>query len=231
MLAGNCSDNILAVSKRAASWEMRAQKVHLIRQNTLALKIDIFCMGRRERDRQQLHTRLFRRTSSLVIVTTLAGCYHVLPQILSAVRNWCDVVTGQFTGDKSLTTVQTNLSITLEQCAISQRWHVAEGQCLVGTMRRQNCTDFNFAANSRARVYSSSESVNTLPQAISNTSGMIKPNSVLIIDPLQRHPRCVCAEHLLRQVMQNNLPLVVLEALTSYTACTLKCKLLATDFI
>ena len=166
MLTGNRPNHVFSVSQWTAAREMRAQKIHLLGQHTLAFEVDIFRVCRCKGDREQFHIRLLRRSTSLMIIATFTGCYDVLPEIFPTVGDGRDVVSGQIRGDKSLAAVQANLRVSPEQRAVGQRRHVTVGQRLVGTVCGDDCVDFNFAALARVRVDSSPEFIDTFAKAI-----------------------------------------------------------------
>ena len=69
---------------------------------------------------------------------------------------------------------------------------------LIGTVCGDNRVNFNFAAETCTGIYSATESINRAAKKIRNPTGVVKPHRILIINPLQRHPRRICPEYLLR---------------------------------
>lgn len=76
----------------ALSWKVRFQKLHLVAQDSPALEVDIFRMGRHERNGQKLHPSLFWRPARFVIVAALAGGHHISPEIESPLTEWLDMI-------------------------------------------------------------------------------------------------------------------------------------------
>jgi hypothetical protein len=60
---------------------MGLQKLHLVRQDASALKIDVLGVGGHEGYSKELHARLLGRAPRLVIVAALAGGNHIAPMI------------------------------------------------------------------------------------------------------------------------------------------------------
>src|SRR5690348_14545721 len=81
-----------AVVQRARAREVRQQILHLIREHPPALEEDVFRVGRRERNRDELHLRLLRRTRSLLIVAAPASGHDVGPDVDAALTEGPDVI-------------------------------------------------------------------------------------------------------------------------------------------
>ena len=85
---------------------MRQQEIHLVSQNLPALQVDVFRMGRGERNGQQLDSSLFWGAAGLEVVTPLAGGHHVGPPVLSAMAQRFDVIPGELEVGKLLSAIQ-----------------------------------------------------------------------------------------------------------------------------
>jgi hypothetical protein len=68
----------------AGAGKVCAQKLHLIRQNISALKIDVLSMGRSERNCQELHPCLLWSFPGFVVIAADTGGDNVVPAIWAA---------------------------------------------------------------------------------------------------------------------------------------------------
>ncbi len=97
-----------------------------------------------------------------------------------------------------LAAIQADMRITFEQCSIAQWRNVGIGERFIGAVGGHNRVDFNFAAFTCGRINATTKPIDWAAKIIGNPPGMVKTHGVLIIDPLQRHPCCICPEYLLR---------------------------------
>ena len=76
----------------AGARKMGAEKLHLIREYVMPLKIDVLSMGRDEGDGKQLHACGFRGTPCLVIIASDTGSDHVVPVIGPPLAQGSDMI-------------------------------------------------------------------------------------------------------------------------------------------
>ena len=56
------------------------------------MEIDIFSMGRAERDRKQFHTRLLGCSSSLMVIASLTGGDNIHPAVLTTLAKRMNMI-------------------------------------------------------------------------------------------------------------------------------------------
>lgn len=106
--------------KRARSWKMSPQELHLVRQDFPALQIDVLGMGRDKRHRNQLHSGLFRCPAGLEVVAADTGGDDIVPVVRSPLAEWGHMVPGKLVCRVLLPAVQAQVGITLEKRGIVQ---------------------------------------------------------------------------------------------------------------
>ena len=104
---------------------MGAQELHLVGEYSAPFQINVFCMGRHERDGQELHAGLLRCAVGLEVIAAFAGGDHVVPGVLAADTAWADMITRQIAFVKVIATIQAQVVVALEQRIVGQRWNVA----------------------------------------------------------------------------------------------------------
>ena len=103
---------------------MCQQVFHLVGKNPATFEVNIFGVCRCERHCDELHGRLLRRPAALVVVAAPARSSDVVPYVLAAVRQRCNVVTRQVPRLEAHRTIEAEIGVTLEEGAVVQGWHV-----------------------------------------------------------------------------------------------------------
>ena len=170
--------------------KMGFQKVHLVGQDFSSLQVDIFSMCGRERDRDQLHASLLRRTARFKIVAPDAGSDNIVPGILTAQPERSHMIPGQVPGAEPVPAIHAHVGVALKQRNVVQRRNIILLQFAVGlavTAGGENGVDFQDTSAMGATV------VTTPHHQFKFTAGigyLIKGDQVdgtLVIDPLQGH--------------------------------------------
>ena len=103
---------------------MSQQKFHLVGQDLLSRKVDVFGMGRYKWYGEQLHTDLFGSVIALMMIAAFTSCYHILPAVTAAAAHRFDVVSRQVRTAKMSPAVQAQIGITTKECDEIGRAHV-----------------------------------------------------------------------------------------------------------
>ena len=134
---------------------MREQVLHLVREYTSTLQVNVLGIIRRKGDRDEFHRSLFRRATALVVVAPAAGRRHVVPNVPAALRQRRDVIAGQIPGRELHRTVETKIRITLEQRSIVERRDVLitnKRETLTRAFGRDDRIDCDVAATAGQRA-------------------------------------------------------------------------------
>src|SRR6266403_2387974 len=110
--------------QRARTWEVREQIFHLVREHTPPLEENIFRIGRREGDGDELHLRLLRCPRGLLVVAPAAGRYDIGPDVHAPLAERPDVISRQLARRETHATIHTQVRIAAEECLIVQRWNI-----------------------------------------------------------------------------------------------------------
>ena len=110
------------------------------------------------------------------------------------------MIARQFGSSKLLRAVKTKVRVALKQRSITQRRRVSIGIALKRVciaMGGDNRVDLDDAAPPGECVAATANLVNHRSAGVGNLFGMVEPNRVAVVDPLQRHARNVCPQDLL----------------------------------
>ena len=97
---------------------MSQQKFHLVGQDLLSGKVDVFGVGGYKWYGQQLHTNLFGPVITLMMIAAFTSCYHVLPAVTATPTYRFDVVSRQVRTAKMPPAVQAQIGITTKECDV-----------------------------------------------------------------------------------------------------------------
>ena len=78
--------------QRALAWKVRLEKFHLVTEYAPPLQVDVFGVGGRKGNGQQLYARLLGGSAGLVVVAALAGGDDIAPKIDPALTEWFDMI-------------------------------------------------------------------------------------------------------------------------------------------
>jgi len=92
--------------KRALSWKVRLEKLHLVTQDASTLEVNIFRMGWHEGNGQKLHAGLLGCSTGFVIVATLASGHHISPKIETSLTQRFDMITREIGVAELITAVE-----------------------------------------------------------------------------------------------------------------------------
>jgi len=186
--------------------DMREQILHLIRQNAAPLEVYVLGVGRRERHGDQLQCCLLWRTATLEVIAASACRRNIVPGVRAAVGNWRNVVARQIPGRVTHRTVKTEVAVAFEQSAVVERWYILVahvGPALACAVCCDNRIHIDMAAPAIERAVSAKDRIQAGSAIIGNLLGIIEPDRLSIVDPLERHSSYIRPQHLLRYVGSN----------------------------
>ena len=189
--------------QRTGARNVRKQVLHLVGKDPATFEINILGIRWRKRHRDQLHGRLLRRPATLVVIAAPAGGSDVVPGILAAEGQRCDVIAGQVARLEPHCAIEAKVGVALEEGAIVQGWHVPipdERQALAGAFSRDDRVDVDLAAAAVKRTVATEYRVQPGTAGIRNLLGMVKTNRFAVVDPLKRHSRYIGPQDLLRDI-------------------------------
>jgi len=173
-----------------AAREVGTQEFHLVSQYPPALQVNILGMRRDERHGQQLHARLLRCTSCLVIVTTPAGSDHVAPDILATLDDRCHVIPRQRIVAEVFTAIKTHMGIASEQGRIIQRRDITVAKLVqrpIMAQCRNNGIHLDDAALAGFGIDSAMHAVQEGSTGIGHLFLVIEAYRILVPDPFEWH--------------------------------------------
>ena len=176
---------------------MGAQKFHLVGQDSPALQINVFGVGRGERHRQQFHAGLLGGAAGLVVVAAHARGYHVVPVVGAALAERGNVVPGQTPVGKLAAAIQADAGVALEQRQVVQRRHIAVAHFhyrLIVAMGGDDGIDVHATAASAHPVETAAHAHRIGAAGVSHLPEALQRDGALEVHPLQRHARSVGAQ-------------------------------------
>ncbi len=112
-------------AQRTAAREMRTQKLHLIRQDTPPLQVDVLGMRGRKWNGQQLHPGLLRAAIAFMTIAVLAGCNDIVPGVFAAPTDRPHMIPGKLGLTLAPAAIHAKKTIASEQRGIAQRGRVS----------------------------------------------------------------------------------------------------------
>ena len=107
---------------------MRQQKLHLVSQDFASLEVNVLGVCRGEGNREQLHTRLLRCLTRLVVIAAFAGGDHVGPDIQPTLADRFYMVARQQEVGKAIAAIKAQVLVPPEQGLVAEGWYVAPGE-------------------------------------------------------------------------------------------------------
>ena len=176
--------------QRALARKVRLEKFHLVAEHPPTLQVDILGMSGREGNGQQLHPRLFGGSAGLVIVATLAGGYHVTPEIDAALAEGLDMIPRKLRVPKLEPAVEAKMIVATKQGRVAERGNIMEippAPFPVVMSGSDNGVDFNLTQPAAFRIDPSAQGVERSAAAISHHTQVVEFRGLLVAQPLQWH--------------------------------------------
>ncbi len=177
--------------------EVRQQVFHLVGEHAPALEEYVLGIGRRERDRDQLHAGLLGRARRLQVVAAAAGRDHVRPDILAALAEWPDVVARELARWEALRAVHAEERVAAKQRLVVERRHVVVARIarVAGVAdRRDDRVHVEDGALASAGIGAAAQAEDRAAAGVGDLFLVIEPGGFLVVDPLERHARYVRAQ-------------------------------------
>jgi hypothetical protein len=123
--------------------ELRAQKFHLVRQDTAIAQEQVLRQVGNVRNSEQGHVGLFRGSPAFMGITAAAGRHHIGPMITPASGDGFDVIPGEVFIVVFTPAIQTHVTVAAEQFTVGQGRHVPFVSKFVFAAHRYDGVDFD----------------------------------------------------------------------------------------